>query len=277
MKKVVTFVVAALAALSASAQQGEFKTYEGKGFTMHVYYSNDVMGDASYIVETKNGLVTLEEPLFKDGVKDFNTYLDKLDKPVKARIVDYHEGGTGSNPVIQPEGMPKFMHEGAYDAMMKGFQKSFGDKMVARPVGKAEEVKFGNAKQIDGVRYLFVNGPKNDFPAAGILIGETFYLSHWAPAKAHMNSLQLSNREAVAQALEGLKLAKSYNAKYYLGSHGGAATLGDLTFRIGYLKKMQQLLSKNKDAAAFVKAMKAAYPNLPGEDGLDALAANLYK
>lgn len=276
MKKIITMVVAALAALTVSAQ-GTFKTYEGNGFTMHVYNSNDAMGDASYIVETKDGLVTLEEPLFKSGVKEFNDYVAKLGKPVTARIVDYHEGGTGNNPIVQPEGMPKFMHEGAYDAMMKGFQKSFGDKMVDLPTGKPEEVKFGDTKSINGVSYQFFHGPANDFPAAGILIGKTFYLSHWAPAKSHMNALQLANREAVAQALEGLKLAKSYNAKYYLGSHGGLATHEDLNFRIGYLSKIEQLLSENNDAASFVKALKTAYPNLPGEEGLDALAANLYK
>lgn len=277
MKKIVTLAVAAMTAMTVSAQQGEFKTYEGNGFTMHVYYSNDVMADASYIVETKDGLVTIEEPLFKSGVKEFDAYVDKLGKPVTDRITDYHEGGTGANSIIQPEGMPKFMHEGVYDAMMKGFQKNFGDKMVDRPTGKAKEVKFGDTQKINGVSYLFINGPKNDFPAAGILIGKTFYLSHWAPAKAHMNSLQLANREAVAQALEGLKIAKSYNAKYYLGSHGGVATPDDLDFRIAYLSKIEQLLTENQDATSFVEALKQAYPSLPGEDGLAALAANLYK
>ena len=276
MKKIFTLAVAAMAALAVSAQSS-FKTYTGDGFTMHVYNSGDVMADASYIVETKDGLVTLEEPLFKSSVKEFNDYITKLGKLVTARIVDYHEGGTGANAIIQPEGMPKFMHEGAYDAMMKGFQKSFGDKMVDLPTGKASEVKFDETKTINGVKYLFVNGPKNDFPAAGILIGKTFYLSHWSPGKTHMNSLQLANREAVAQAIEGLKVAKSYNAKYYLGSHGGIATPEDLNFRIGYLSKIEQLLNENKDAASFVKALKAAYPNLPGEEGLDALAANFYK
>lgn len=277
MKKIISLALAAMAAITVSAQQGEFQTFSGDGFTLHVYNSNDVMADASYIVETKDGLVTLEEPLFKTGVADFQAYVEKLGKPVTARIVDYHEGGTGTNPIIQPEGMPKFMHEGVYAAMMEGFKKSFGDKMVALPTGNAEEVKFGSTKTINGVGYYFANGAKNDFPAAGILVGKSFYLMHWAPAKAHMNALQLANREAVAQALEGLEAAKSYNAKYYLGSHGGAATPSDLDFRIGYLSKMKQLLAKNNDAASFVDSMKAAFPNLPGEEGLDALAANLYK
>lgn len=277
MKKIISLVLAAMTAITVSAQQGEFKTLSGDGFTLHVYNSNDVMADASYIVETKDGLVTLEEPLFKTDAADFQAYAEKLGKTVKARIVDYHEGGTGINPIIQPEGMPKFMHEGMYAAMMEGFKKSFGDKMVDLPTGNAEEVRFGTTKTISGVRYHFVNGPKNDFPAAGILIGKSFYLMHWAPEKAHMNALQLANREAVAQALEGLKTAKSYKAKYYLGSHGGVATPSDLDFRISYLSKIEQLLAKNNDAASFVSDLKAAYPSLLGEEGLDALAANLYK
>ena len=269
--------VAALATLTVSAQSGEFKSYEGNGFTMHVYNSNDVMADASYIIETKKGLVTLEEPLFKSGVNEFEAYVAKLGKPVTAHITDYHEGGTGTKAVVQPEGMPQFMHEGVYDAMMKGFQKNFGDKMVERPSGKAKEVRFGATENINGVSYLFSHGPMNDFPAATILIGKDFCLMHWAPAKTHMNALQLANRDAVAQALEGAKAAKALGAKYYLGSHGGVATPEDLDFRIAYLAKMEQLLSENKDATTFAQALKDAYPNLPGAEGVDAVAANLYK
>ena len=103
--------VAAMAALSVSAQ-GEFKSYEGKGFTMHVYNSKDVMADCSFVIETKKGLVTMEEPLFNSGVKEFEAYVAKLGKPVTARITDYHEGGTGIQPLVQPAGMPQFMHEG---------------------------------------------------------------------------------------------------------------------------------------------------------------------
>lgn len=272
-----TLAVAAMTALAVSAQKGEFKSYEGNGFTMHAYISNDAMADCSYIIESKKGLVTMEEPLFKSGVAEFDAYVTKLRKPVTARIIDYHEGGTGAKPVVQPEGMPQFMHEGVYDAMMKGFQRSFGNKMVERPSGKAKEVKFGATEKLNGVSYLFSNGPKNDFPAATILIGNDFCLMHWAPAKAHMNALQLANREAVALALEGDKAAKELGARYYIGSHGGVAAPDDLDFRIAYLTKMEQLLSEHKDAASFAQALKDAYPVIPGAEGVDALAANLYK
>ena len=48
-------------------------------FKLHVYYTNDVLGDASYIVEGKDALVTMEQPLFKDNVAEFDAYLSRLD------------------------------------------------------------------------------------------------------------------------------------------------------------------------------------------------------
>jgi len=50
-----------------------------------------------------------------------------------------------------------------------------------------------------------------------------------------------------------------------------------LNFRIGYLEKVEQLVNDNKDAKHFVTALKKAYPGLPGENGLEALAQTLYK
>ena len=277
MKK--NLIVAAFAVLSAvgAYAQGNFQTVKDSAFTLHIFNSGDVMGDASYIIETPKNLVTMEEPLFKSGAEEFNAYVKKLGKKVNARIVDYHEGGTGKNAIMQPEGMAKFMHEGVYDAMVKGFQKSFGDKMVALPTGKVKEVKFGDTVKLNGVEYTFNQGPKNDFPASSILIGKKFVLLHWAPAKAHMNALQLANRAAVAQALEGLKAAKATGAEYFLGGHGGLAEKDAIDFQISYLEKVQDLLDNCKNAATFVVAMKGTYPGLAGEQGLEALAQNLYK
>ena len=48
-----------------------------------------------------------------------------------------------------------------------------------------------------------------------------------------------------------------------------------MEFKISYLEKVKELLAANKDAAAFAEALKAAYPELPGD--ADALAQALYK
>lgn len=84
MKKTLSVLALSLVALGASAQEkGRFETHDFNNFKLHVYYTNDTMGDASYIVEGKDALVTLEQPLFKDNVSEYDAYLAKLGKPVK--------------------------------------------------------------------------------------------------------------------------------------------------------------------------------------------------
>ena len=79
------------------------------------------MGDASYIIEGKDALVTMEQPLFKDNVAEFDTYLSEVGKPVEKRIMDYHVGGTGSHDVVMAEGMPEFNKGEIFGGMMQGF------------------------------------------------------------------------------------------------------------------------------------------------------------
>ena len=57
---------------------GEFKTYDLDGFKLHVYNTNDVMADASYIIEDHDSLVVMEYPLFKVNAAEFTAYIAKL-------------------------------------------------------------------------------------------------------------------------------------------------------------------------------------------------------
>ena len=277
MKK---FLLAAAAIIAANVMinaQGKFETVALKNATLHVYYSHDVMGDASYIVEGKKSLVVLEAPLFKDALAEFDTYLAGLGKPVESAIIDYHLGGQESQAIVMPKGMHKFTNEGVYASMMSGFKQSFGDSMVELAEGDVREVPFGNTIKLVGIDFRFDRGPANDFPGSMILIDGTACLMHWAPAKAHMHTLQISSAEAVNQALEGLVEAERSGASIWLGCHGGVAHKDDIDFRISYLTKVRELLESHPDAATFAAELKSAYPALPGEEGVDALAQALCK
>lgn len=277
MKKLFTLLMC-LVAITASAQdKGRFETYDLNNFKLHVYYSNDVMGDASYIIEGKKGLVTMEEPLFKVGVKEFNTYLEKLNKPVVKRITDYHVGGTGDNAIVMAEGMPAFVSGPVYGGMMNGFAKNFGDAMVSLPTGEASEVQFGSTEKWAGVPFTFNHGATSDFPAASILIGKQVYYTHWTPAKSHPSALQISSREAVDAELAEAQKELASGATIFIGGHCGAAKRDAVEFKIAYLTKMKQLLGENNSADEFVESMKKAYPGLTGESGLVDLAKALYK
>ena len=246
-------------------------------FKLHVYYTNDALGDASYIVEGKDALVTMEQPLFKDNVVEFDAYLSRLEKPVEKRITDYHVGGTGSYDVVMAEGMPEFTKGEIYGGMMQGFAQAFGDALTDMPTGRAAEVAFGTTQTWAGVAFEFRRGATTDFPGASILIGGKVYYTHWTPVKAHVSHLQVSSPAAIDAEIAEAENSLASGATLFVGGHGGAATRDAVEFKIAYLKKMKELLAENKTVQTFVDAMKEAYPGLAGEAGLEELGNALYK
>lgn len=276
--KTTTLLAMSMAAITSTAQpKGRVEVYNFDAFTLHVYYTNDVMGDADYIIEGKESLVILEPPLFRDNVKEFNDYVEKLGKSVERIIVSYHVGETLGDNVVMPEGMPKFIKGPVYGGMMKGFAQTFGDSIVEMPDGDAREVAFGEARAYAGVQFYFSHGAASDFPAASLLIGGIVYYTHWMPAKAHMSHLQLSSSAAVDAEIAEAEEELHSGAQLFIGGHGGATHIDAVEFKLAYLRTIKRLLMKNKDAASFSVALKDAYPTLPGIDGIGALAEALYK
>lgn len=219
----------------------------------------------------------MEQPLFKENVAEFDSYLSKLEKPVEKRITDYHVGGTGKHDVVMAQGMPEFTKGEIYGGMMKGFAQAFGDALTEMPTGKATEVAFGATENWAGVTFEFRHGATSDFPAASILIGGKAYYTHWTPAKAHISHLQVSSPAAIDAEIAEAENSLASGATLFIGGHGGAAKRDAVEFKIAYLKKMKELLAANETAQAFVDAMKQAWPGLPGEAGLEDLGKALYK
>ena len=254
---------------------GEFKAYDLNGFKLHVYNSNDVMGDASYIIEGQDSLVVMEYPLFKVNAAEFTAYIEKLGKPIAIDVTDYHLGGSDQLPLTMPEGMPTFIEGPIYGGMMKQFAEQFGETMVALPTQKAAEVPFDQTQKWAGVDFKFEHGAISDFPGASIIIGGQVYYTHWTPAEAHVSPLQVGSVAAIDAELAEAKEALASGAKYFIGGHGGLAEKAQVEFKIAYLSKVKELREANADAAKFTEALRAAYPELSGD--VDALAATLYK
>ena len=272
------FILFNLLTLTVMAQtKGRFEVHDLGSFKLHVYYTNDVMADASYIIEGKNALVSMEHPLFKDNVAEFNSYIGKLGKPIEKIISDYHVGGTGSHAQVMAQGMKEFSEGPIYGGMMKHFEQMWGDTMTEMPTGEVSEVAFGTMRTWAGVTFEFRRGASSDFPAASILIGGNAYYTHWTPAKAHVSHLQVSSRTAIDAEIAEAENSLASGATLFIGGHGGAATRDAVEFKIAYLKKMKELLAANGTAEAFVKALKEAYPGLPGDAGVEELAKALYK
>lgn len=265
------------ALLEETSPAGRVEVYDLGNFKLHVYYTQDVMNDASYIIEGTDSVVTMEQPLFKVNVNEFDSYLDKVGKPVAKRIADYHVGGTGNHEIVMAKGMPEFVKGPIYGGMMKGFEQAFGDSMTSLPTGKEDEVDFGTTQTYAGVPFEFRHGATSDFPAASIIIDEKVYYTHWTPAKAHMSHLQLSSPAAVDAEIAEAERELNSGAELFIGGHGGAAQKEAVEFKIEYLKTIKNLLASATNAEDFVTELNKAYPNLPGADGLNDLAAALYK
>lgn len=153
----------------------------------------------------------------------------------------------------------------------------WGDTMTEMPSGAVTEVPFGTTQTWAGVTFEFRHGASTDFPAASILIAGKAYYTHWTPAKAHVNHLQVSPPAAIDAEIAEAELSLASGAELFIGGHGGATRRETVEFKIGYLKKMKELLAAHQSAPAFVEAMKKAYPALPGEAGLEGLAKALYQ
>ena len=254
---------------------GQFQAYELNGFRLHVYNSNDVMADTSFIIEGENGLVVMEYPLFKVNAAKFGEYIKALGKPIVTDITDYHLGGSDQLPIVMPEGMPDFIEGPIYGGMMKGFAQSFGDTMVDLPKQKATEVPFGSTQSYAGIDFRFEHGASSDFPGASIIIGGQVFYSHWAYYTAHMSPLQLGNADAIDAELKATKDALASGCKYYIGGHGGLVEKPAVEARITYLEKVKALRTEKSNAASFTIALKEAFPDMPG--AIAPLAEALYK
>ena len=77
MKKNILILLSLITFTAMAQTKGKFEVLDLKDFKLHVYYTNDALNDASYIVEGKNGLISLihTASIFGNGEMQFN-YLD---------------------------------------------------------------------------------------------------------------------------------------------------------------------------------------------------------
>ena len=271
-------VLLSISSFAQTATQGTFEKIQLKNAVLHVYNSNDVMADASFIVEGKDSLVIMETPLFKTNEAEFCKYVSDLKKPVAVQVTDYHEGAGHNTPILLAEGMGSFMKGAIYGGMMNSFKQGFGETMVElADTHKATEIPFGKTVTLAGVTFKFNHGASSDFPAASIIIDNTAYLTHWVPSEAHVSHLQVGNPGAIDAEIAETETELKSGCTVFVGGHGGKGTRQSVEFKKAYLDKAKQFLNKCKNAEEWAAAMKKAYPNLPLEDNLKALSEALYK
>lgn len=280
MKKII-LMLAIAGLVSNLFAQSKFEVKDLDTFKLHAYITADPMGDISYIIEGAEGLVILEPPVFKDNIKEFGNYRDKLGKQVVKVINNYHAAGFSAyepSLFVMVEGMPSFIKGDIYNGMMANFANAFGDTMDQSELASPATVKKDGTESWAGITFRLSPGVATDFPAASILIGGKAYYTHFTPvANMHMGALQISNREAVDATLVELKQGKASGATVFIGGHGaGMGDINAVNFQIEYLEKVKETMSAIRTGDEFALVMKMNYPDIAGEESLVGMAANLY-
>lgn len=264
----------------AQTMNGKLEVFDLGNFKLHIYTSAEAMADVSAIIEGEKELVVLEQPSFYKSIAEFNEYARNLNKPISRVIANYHMGGLADyagNKIVMVKGMPEFEKGEVYSGMMQQFANIFGGTMDVRPHKKAKTiVDLNSTHNWAGIHFVFTPGAKSDFPAASITIGNKAYYSHFAPVKAHFNTMQIGNREAVDAVLDELKYAKSTDSEIFFGSHGVPAKIDAVDFQIEYLECVKALLNECNDSDIFGQRLIAIYPTLEGAAGVKALSKALY-
>ncbi|MFR9652051.1 MAG: nuclear transport factor 2 family protein [Rikenellaceae bacterium] len=281
-KIILTIGVFAASVASLMAQisvSDKFSIYDLPNSKLHIYQTGDVMGDVSFIIEGAKELIILEQPLFWDNIKEFNSYVESLNKPIDRVVANYHSLGLADYPpksVVMPAEMIAFNQSPKALGMVERFSSMFGDAADFRPYTKAKSFAVPSRQRWAGVEMQFISVDGGDFPAANILIDEEAYYRHFAPSMSHLSPMQLKSPEGVETMLAELRSIAESGAKYIVGSHGATATQSEVSFQIDYLERIKSLLAKCKDSDSFTQHLITAYQSLPGAEGLKSLAKSLY-
>ena len=281
MKKILIMTLLALFVCTSAAQASSFSSDTFAGFTLHTYQSDDPLGDASFIIESKNKLVILEPQAFQKNIKELDDYVAGLGKPLDTILVSFHAGGLDhfkSTATVTTRAMDGFMKSAAAKGMLAHFAKVFNGAMDTRvvPFGKV----IGNDQDliIDGVTYRFIPTELPGMPGSNVVIGDTVFYQHFAPsASMHASPFQINGKAAINGALADAHKGKSGGYKVFVGAHfPGKGYIEDLDFEIVYLQTLKKAVAGATGPEDVVLAMQKAFPGLKGEDNLKKIAGKMF-
>ncbi len=278
MKKLFLSAATLLSVVAASAQ-GVVKSYNFDNFKLHHYTSSEAMGDISLLVEGEKGVVVIEPQSFYKSIKDFNSYIEKLDKPLVKVVANYHAGGLAEydlKKVVMVKPMIEFMQSPMAKGMMDKFTEIFNDEMDTRPVKVKKSIPTVGMQRWAGVEFNFSDGAASDFPASTINIGGKAIYTHFAPSKSHFAPMRINSKESIDAILAELNSIKSSGVEHIFGSHGAPATQAEVSFQIEYLERVKTLLTKCSTSDTFAQQLIVAYPSLAGAENVKAVAKSLY-
>ena len=252
---------------------GSVTVYHYGDVNLHVYNSEDALGDVAYIVEGKDALVGIELPSFTAGLDAWKSYVQSLGKPMNDIFLCDHVTGvsyvSGMN-VMGTQGAKDSIAAGATYATTEGLYETFGDDFHGGPdMAYINKVVSGTVT-VAGIDFnLIDHGETYDLEIPSMNVVYTHMLGKTShsilTSTAHMDSM-----------LETLKGYQSTGYDMILTAHGGVEGQDAVTEKIAYVQKTKEIAASCITADEFKAAMKDAFPNYAGDNYLEMTAGYLF-
>ncbi len=259
---------------TAALSSGSVTVYDFGETKLHVFFTNDALGDVAYIVEGADALVGIELPSFTEGLEAWKAYTDGLGKPMADIFLCSHPAGasyiTGMN-VYGTQGAKDSIASGSAYATAQGLYETFVEAFHgATDIAAVNQVVSGPVT-VAGISFnLIERGEAYDLEIPAV----NAVYTHMLGKTSHSILTSLEHMDEITAAL------KTYQAKGYekiLSSHGGPEGQDAVAEKLSYIEKTKELAAANSTAADFIRAMQEAFPNYDGENYLEMTAGYLYQ
>ncbi len=258
----------------AAVDSGSMTVYDFGETKLHVYNTEDALGDVAYIVEGKDALVGIELPAFTDSLNAWQNYIAGLDKPMHDLFLCAHAGGAS-----YAEGMTLYGTQGAQEsiasgstyATTQGLYESFGEDFHGGPdMANINKVVSGTVT-VAGIDFnLIDHGETYDLEIPSM----NAVYTHMLGKTSHSILTSVDQMDSMLETLKGYQSA-GYDM--ILAAHSGVEGQDAVTEKISYVEKAKELAASNDNTEDFVAAMKAAFPDYTGENYLEMSAGYLYQ
>lgn len=237
---------------------------------LHAFATNDALDDECFIIEGRDAMAAIEMPSMTEDLRVWRDYVASLDKPLTDIFVCAHPGGAAfvkDARVIATRGAARALSDDVWQRAIVGQIEDQGwsqDKAEITDVIKSEQVR-----------------------AAGMIFdvteaGSTYTISipsmnavytHLFGADTH--SIFLSAKDIDAMIGEARDFLDS-GYTMILSAHHEPEGRAAVRQRINTLEAIKDILFTSEDADEYVERMKAAFPNMKGENFLRMSAAIMF-
>ena len=241
---------------------------------IHTWETEDPMRTAVIAIETKNALVGVEGPAFKNDFALWKDYLAKTGKPLTALLLSSHpgegSGWYGKAETLATEAGKASMTNGPVRAMMTNLKTSFGADFEADFMPVMKTLPKDQPVDVAGLRVI----------AHDAHDGTIFVFPDLKVAYMHMFSRDFHSilpGKAVAEGfIADLEYVKNAGVTRILTSHHEPEDASAIDEKLEYVRFVIKAADEAKDAAAFKAAVKAKYPTNNGDHYLDWSAAGFF-